>query len=139
MANDNYTPEQLKAARAAKSIGELIALAKSAGIELSHDLAAGFFAQRQGELADEELDNVAGGHGGMCHNNGREVITLYTDCVHGLLKTTPKGFPADINVGRRICGDAAYDGAGIVKSSSCEWMSYEQGLWLCNYPEDLKK
>jgi len=61
-------------------------------------------------LADEELDNVAGGHGGMCHKGTREVVSLVQWCVHGH---------------KRYC-----DG--------CEHLSYESALWLCNLPDDMK-
>jgi predicted ribosomally synthesized peptide with nif11-like leader len=55
----NFTKEQLEAAKAAKSPEELVTLAKDAGIELTQEQAENFL--KQGELADEELENVAGG------------------------------------------------------------------------------
>ena len=55
----NYTPEQLQAAKAAKSPEELVTMAKEQGYEITLERAAAFL--KQGELADEELDNVAGG------------------------------------------------------------------------------
>ena len=65
----NFTPEQLTKAKAAKSAEELIALAKENGIEISEEAAAKYFAElnKEGELADEELDNVAGG---ACYSSG---------------------------------------------------------------------
>ena len=58
-----FTEEQLKKMNAAKSAEELIALAKAEGIEAGEDeIKAQFEAMHnEGELADEELDNVAGG------------------------------------------------------------------------------
>ena len=56
--------EQLiEKAKAAKSAEELMAIAKENGIELTEKEAAEYFAQlnKSGELADEELDSVAGG------------------------------------------------------------------------------
>ena len=56
--------EILKKAKAAKSVEELLALAKENGIELTEEQAKAYFAQLHpttGELADDELDAVAGG------------------------------------------------------------------------------
>ena len=65
----NFTPEQITKAKAAKSAEELIALAKENGMELSEEEAAKYFAElnKEGELADEELDNVSGG---ACYSSG---------------------------------------------------------------------
>ena len=58
-----FTPEQLTKAKAAKNVEELIALAKAEGIEATEEqIRAQFDAMhKEGEIADEELDNVAGG------------------------------------------------------------------------------
>ena len=51
-------------ARQAKSTEELIALAKENDVELSDEQANAYFAKlnsENGELGDDELDNVAGG------------------------------------------------------------------------------
>lgn len=50
-------------AKSAKSAKELFDIAKTAGVEMSEEHAEHLFAQfnRSGELADEELDSVAGG------------------------------------------------------------------------------
>ena len=57
------TAEQLMKARSAKSAEELMELAKADGIEVTEEQAMEQFAMlhSEGELADEELDNVAGG------------------------------------------------------------------------------
>ena len=56
------TKEQLEKAKAAKSVEELLTLAKENGMELTEEEAAKHFAEwhKEGELADEELDNVSG-------------------------------------------------------------------------------
>lgn len=61
----NFTPEQLTKAKAAKSAEELLALAKENDVELTENEAQKYFAEfhKEGPLADEELDNVAGGCG----------------------------------------------------------------------------
>ena len=58
-----FTDEMLEKAKTAKSAEELLAMAKAENIELTEKQAAKAFAQlnRNGELSDEELDNVAGG------------------------------------------------------------------------------
>ena len=60
------TTEQIVKAKAATSAEELIALAKAEGIEATEEeIKAKFDAMhKEGEIADEELDNVAGG--GLC-------------------------------------------------------------------------
>ena len=58
----NFTEEQLKKMNAAKSAEELIALAKAEGIEATEEqIRAQFDAMhKEGELADDELENVSG-------------------------------------------------------------------------------
>lgn len=53
----------IEQAKSAKSVEELLSLAKDAGVAMDEENAKQLFAQlnRQGELADEELDSVAGG------------------------------------------------------------------------------
>ncbi|MGN0813045.1 MAG: hypothetical protein ACI4MQ_06030 [Candidatus Coproplasma sp.] len=65
----NVSKELLEKAKTAKSAEELLALAKAENIELTEGQAAKAFAQlnKNGELSDEELDNVAGG--GKCDNS----------------------------------------------------------------------
>lgn len=61
----NFTDEQIKAAKAAANLEELTALTKEWGIELDADKLEKLFntIKGGGELADDELDNVAGGCG----------------------------------------------------------------------------
>jgi len=123
---DAITPEQQKKFEAAATEQELDALISEIGAKLTDDeksVALSYMKARQtksegvSKLADEELDNIAGGHGGLCHNKGREVVTVITWCVHGL-----------------------EDSYGLMRMcDGCEYLLYEKGLWLCNYPEELKK
>ena len=56
--------EMIAKAREAKSVEELMALAKETGIELTEEDAKMYFEQlssKKGELSDDELDNVSGG------------------------------------------------------------------------------
>ena len=55
--------EMFEKAKEAKSVEELMSLAKENGMELSKESAAAYFEEmhKSGELSDGELDNVAGG------------------------------------------------------------------------------
>ena len=62
----NISKELLEKAKQAKTAEELLAMAKAENIELNAEEAAQAFAKmnKNGELSDEELDNVVGGCGG---------------------------------------------------------------------------
>ena len=62
----NISKELIEKAKTAKSAEELLEMAKAENIELTEEEAAQAFAKmnKNGELSDEELDNVAGGGGG---------------------------------------------------------------------------
>ena len=64
-----FTNEQITKAKAAKSAEELIVLAKENGMEMTDDEAKKYFAElnKEGELSDEELNNVSGG---ACYSSG---------------------------------------------------------------------
>ena len=61
----NISKELLEKAKTAKSAEELLEMAKAENIELNAEEAAQALAKmnKNGELSDEELDNVAGGCG----------------------------------------------------------------------------
>ena len=85
----NLTPEMIEKARVAKSAEELLALAKTLGVEMTADEAAIYFAQlnpKSGELDADELEAVAGGGCGSSKDSGKTVkdpATLYNE-VSGL-------------------------------------------------------
>lgn len=60
-----FLNEMIEKAKTAKSAEELIQMAKAENIEMTAEEAAKAFAElhKTGEIADEELDNVAGGCG----------------------------------------------------------------------------
>ena len=63
--------EMLEKAKTAKSVEELITLAKENGIELTEEKATAYFEKlnaKSEELADDELDNVSGG---VCEDKGK--------------------------------------------------------------------
>ena len=56
--------ELITKAKAAKSVEELLELAKASNVELSEEQAKAYFAKlnpTKGELSDDELDDVSGG------------------------------------------------------------------------------
>jgi len=60
----NFNEEAIAKAKQAKSVEELLTLAKESGVEMTAEQAQDIFSQlnpKSGELADDELDNVAGG------------------------------------------------------------------------------
>ena len=67
--------ELIAKAKQAKNPEELLALAKENGVELTEESAKAYFNQlnpKTGELADDELDNVAGGG---CQSNNERLNT----------------------------------------------------------------
>lgn len=63
----SLTPEMIEKAKAAKSVEELLEIAKANNVEMTADEAATYFAQlnpKSGELGDDELDAVSGGGDG---------------------------------------------------------------------------
>ena len=66
------TKELIEKAKTAKTAEELLEMAKSENIELTEEQAAKALTQlnKNGELSDEELDNVAGGGCGDSNKSG---------------------------------------------------------------------
>ena len=136
----NFTQEQLEAAKAAKSPEELVAMAKEAGQEITLEQAEGFLAsQKQGELADEELENVAGG---ACHHDGWRVVTVAElhdcyECKHcGKHRKDLKLY----GVVAENCHKCSSKGGKEIYCvcNHCKWCSYEKALWLCKNPANRK-
>jgi len=60
----HFNEEAIAKAKQAKNVEDLLTLAKESGVEMTAEQAQEYFAQlhpKSGELADDELDNVAGG------------------------------------------------------------------------------
>ena len=74
----------LDKAKNAKSAEELFAIAKENGTEITGEDAKVYFAQlnsKNGELADDELDSVAGGRKcGTIYKDNRPVVTARNTC-----------------------------------------------------------
>ena len=60
----SFNSKLIEKAKEAKSVDELLAMAKASGVEISSEGANNYFAQlnpQMGELSDAELDNISGG------------------------------------------------------------------------------
>ena len=124
--------ELLAKAKNAKTPEELIALANENGTEMTEESAEAYYNllhPQNGEVSDDELDNVAGGG---CHNGGKLVVSVMHYCDEWRCKDD--GSQCDIDgilVNCNTCRVAAY-------CFSCKYCSYEKGLWLCNNPVNMK-
>ena len=124
--------ELLAKAKNAKTPEELIALANENGMEMTEESAEAYYNllhPQNGEVSDDELDNVAGGG---CHNGGKLVVSVMHYCDEWRCKDD--GSQCDIDGILVNCNTfrvAAY-------CFSCKYCSYEKGLWLCNNPVNMK-
>ena len=124
--------ELLTKAKAAETAEELLTLAKENGMELTEAEAKTYFDllhPQTGELSDDELDNVAGGG---CHNGGRLVVSVMHCCDEWRCKDDGSQYGIyGMLVCCITCGVDAY-------CRSCQYCTYEKGLWLCNNPVNMK-
>ena len=124
--------ELIAKAKEAKTPDELMALAKENDMEMTEESAEAYYDllhPQNGEVSDDELDNVAGGG---CHNGGKLVVSVMHYCDEWRCKDD--GSQCDIDgilVNCNTCRVAAY-------CFSCKYCSYEKGLWLCNNPVNMK-
>ena len=132
---NKLTQELIEKAKLAKSVGELIALAKENGIELTEE-ANTYFAQlnpKTGELGDDELDSVAGG--GKCgtiYKNKRPVITVGNTCD---LWRCEKCHTRKRDMGSSMTVDECITCRAWGVCSNCEYSRAESGLLLCYHPQ----
>ncbi len=136
MNNNFLTRELIEKAKTAENAGELLALAKENGIELTEESANAYFAQLKtvsGELSEDELDQVSGGG---CHtSDGRLVVTVGNICGYWQCKKcSDKGYGFGDRNGMDIhtCPDFLGGGKVTACCDTCSRCSYENGLWLCN-------
>ena len=139
--------ELLEKAKAAKSPEEIQVLAKENGMEdFSVDSAKAYYEQfhKEGELLDEELDNVAGG---ACYiDDGRMVTTVFNDCKYFACKhcgstnrKIPYGHYSDCPFAKMSpLSEQVEINDELRGCSNCKYMSYEKGLWLCNKPNNRR-
>jgi len=130
----NFNEEAIAKAKQAKSVEELLALAKESGVEMTAEQAQDIFAQfnqKSGELADDELDNVAGGG---CYNeegylivSGSYICGFYT-CPCGSTETTMSRISGR-NIFCSVCGRDY--GCG-----NCSYCISQGGYKLCSHPSN---
>lgn len=124
--------ELLTKAKAAETAEELLTLAKENGMELTEAEAKTYFDllhPQTGELSDEELDSVSGGG---CHNGGRLVVFVMHYCDEWRCKYDGSQWVIDGMLECcKTCRVAAF-------CRSCQYCTYEKGLWLCNNPVNMK-
>ena len=131
----NFNEELLEKAKSTKSVEELLALAGENNMEMTEEQAKAYFAQlhpTSGEMADDELENVAGGG---CHSgDGRLVVTIGYECSHWVC-TCGNTYTRREVLGRSVSSVCTSCGKTLC-CQNCKYMSYERGLWLCNNPEN---
>ena len=131
--------ELLMKAKAAKSAEDLIALAKENDMELTEESAKAYFAQIQknGELDDDELDNVSGG---WCYHDGNRVVTPLSWCTDWKCAECGSSYKQkeqdSTGCYLPICATPEkHSGKFIPKSycSNCKYYKYDDALCLCTY------
>lgn len=74
--------ELILKAREAKSVEELMTLAKENDIDLTEESAKAYYEklQKTGEVSDDELDNVSGGGCGVYTPDDNLLVGIYNQC-----------------------------------------------------------
>ena len=121
---NNLTPEMIEKAKAAKSVEELLEIAKANGVEMTADEAATYFAQlgpKNGELNDDDLDSVAGGAcgGGVRVGDNVRVTSGETCSICGGNVGTVKAVGA-MSVGAVVCKNCSDSVIAYVGSATLE-------------------
>ncbi len=118
-------------AREAASAEELLALAKQNDVPMDEASAAAYYAQmhKTGELADDELDNIAGG---ACHNGGEMVTTVGNSCSHYTCKHCGKtwGYYQSPAHTHNCKGGSPV----LFNCNNSKYCHYDRALWLCSHP-----
>ena len=117
----NISKELSEKAKQAKTAEELLSMAKAEHIELNAEQAAKAFAElkRSGELADEELDNVAGGGCGDPETLGEPKFNVGDRVYYLVTKPTgPRAYPVQEKVFSTVTGVVKSADGGYVYSLS---------------------
>ena len=120
----NFHTDMIEKAKAAKTAEELLEIAKAEGVELTEDEAKTYFAQinpKSGEIADDELDNVAGGAcgGGVRVGDNVRVTSGETCSICGSNVGTVKAVGA-MSVGAVVCQNCSDSVIAYVGSATLE-------------------
>ena len=133
--------EMIAKAKEAKSVEELITLAKENGVELNEEDAKMYFEQlnaKKGELSDDELSNVSGG-GCETTVDGKKytVVTAPCKCFTGQYLSN---FVSSENLGMTVRTDnpllreiwVGKTGSKIEnKCGSCAHLGFKDGIGYC--------
>ena len=134
--------EMIAKAKEAKSVEELIALAKENGVDLTEEDAKAYFAQlnpKSGALEDDELDAVAGG-GCETKVDGKEytVVTSPCKCFTGqylsnfkIGYTTVETTVRHDNAGLRYWWLPGLNSCNDGKCGSCAHLGFKGGIGYC--------
>ena len=117
----NISKELSEKAKQAKTAEELLSMAKAEHIELNAEQAAKAFAElkRSGELADEELDNVAGGGCGDPETPGEPKFNVGDRVYYLVTKPAgPRAYPVQEKVFSTVTGVGKSADGGYVYSLS---------------------
>lgn len=112
----NFAPELIEQARNAKSVEELLALAKENCVEMTEEEAQIYFEQLHpafGEISDNELDNVTGG---ACTVNEKgksyTVVSSGLSCINGQ-------YLSNIEFKGALCGYLRRDNLSLREAWAC--------------------
>ena len=118
----NFSEELIEKAKQAKSVEELLALAKENGMEMTEEQATAYYAQlspKSGELSDEELDNVSGGGCGDPETPGEPKFNVGDRVYYLVTKPTgPRAYPVQEKVFSTVTGVVKSADSGYVYSLS---------------------
>ena len=137
-----FTEEQMKKFSEAKSVEEVIAFAKEDGIEASEEEIKKYYnathiAARgeEGELSDDELDNVAGG---ACYgSDGRLVVSCGYWCSNWTHYQCGGTLEELSGSNILLCSKCRRHRDGFLDSlgccATCDSCTVESGTWYCNH------
>ena len=121
--------ELIENAKKCSSVEELLAIAEKNGMKLTEEEAKAYFDRlhpQTGELADDELDNVAGG--GCYTRIDKTVVSAGHRCPHYFCK-----YCGGRGLNKRRGGCCAKCGAPAC-CETCQYCTREKGMWRCNDP-----
>ena len=128
----NLTPEMIEKTKAAKSVEELLALAKENGVAMSEDEAQMYYAQlnpKSGELSDDDLDAVAGG--GCQSSSGRTVVTSGCSCFTGEYQPIYDDGGSVVRRDNITWRHEWYKFSGKETCGRCRFLEFEGGTGVC--------
>ena len=120
----------IQKAKNASSPADIIRLAEENGVAITEESANAYFAQihKNGELADEELADVAGGG---CHHNGKLIVSALHCCDDWICHKCESN-QYNVVHGHRCDRETSQEKSNMVACcASCKHCVYEDYYWLC--------